>query len=422
MAQLSEWAISLASTGRRARCSIRLPGGTIRVGGTPDCDLTLPGAGNAVCHLEVAEATLAAHSEAGACSVNRRRLRATQRMLRDGDRVKVGGCIMRVAKATGVPTSDQRDKSRFTWHWYALCLALAGATMLGVLALFISSPPTRAATGAARQALAPAQALRRLALVRREIAAHPGLTHITASQDAGGAIRLAGQCRASGELTLALARLRARNIDLINNVFCSDQLVREVQAIVLRAGYEDVRVLPGADPQTLIISGDILQNDRWAHVAQALAHVARLRSWTVVNDTGMYLGEIVAILRAAHLSSGFSVVRRDGQLTITGQLPLKDQQQLLALLQAWRVSHPGSPRVVFQDFPVNRSTSKVFASPISSISGTPGASVLELQNGARMQVGSTASDGLIITQLNSRGIELRGDDALLYIPMRAYGT
>lgn len=386
-----------------------LPEGDFRIGGDdPDLDLTPEGGHTAV--LTVTETGVALQTQAR-CWLDGKATAELPDVIPADVVVDVGGVVLMVGDAehtfreASVP--DRNDaippgRARRVLAAVSLIVVAAGAVGGGVWSYATLAAGTVQADPNAWRSGWEADAAREgLALKTRP----------------DGLLELAGRCRSAGDRGKLTARLREHGVIFRDVTLCQDDLVRNVKALLLLHGFDEVRVTPDEAIGEVKIAGRILADARWQKAVAAMATLRGLDAWTVEDDTGESVKALIGMLRKTDLIGKLSVAREKGMILLTGVLDEGGKRALGSVLSAFSTQFPSAPRTVVQNIPTARIQADIFPAPVVSFGGRDELAFLDLANGTRVKNGSRLPTGYVIVGIDRNGIDLEREGELMHIPL-----
>ncbi|WP_145519510.1 type III secretion system inner membrane ring subunit SctD, partial [Yersinia bercovieri] len=111
----------------------------------------------------------------------------------------------------------------------------------------------------------------------------PALQGVKGSWLSDGSVMLSGHCTSSSAIINLQNFLVLNHIVFQNQLVCDDHLITSINDVLHQYGYQDVEVKIGEKSGDIILHGSIEMGAQWLDVQKALASVAGLKSWKVVN-------------------------------------------------------------------------------------------------------------------------------------------
>lgn len=245
----------------------------------------------------------------------------------------------------------------------------------------------------------------------------PALQGIKSIWLADGSVILSGHC-ASSSLIEPLQHFLLRNhIAFRNQLVCDDHLLGSVGELLHQHGYPEIEVRLGDVPGEIIIHGAVHMGEQWLKVQDALAMVPGLEGWQVVNINDGYIPPLMEQLKTVGLLGSLSMTGNLKEITLSGVLSLKQQQQLTEILAALSQQYPNFPSVRYQNIPVVDRSAQLLPAEIVSYGGNGHAEFVRLANGRRLQQGSVLANGYKVVFIGEQGLALLKANELAHIPM-----
>ncbi len=325
---------------------LHLPDGELTLGAGPqwDINLRLDRHQDQHCILRVSQEDVFLLPFSMPCKINNRRIskKLSQEPIRlqAGQIIKIGSCAFILARAgehvaVAPPT-------RHNW------LKILGIAVPGGLAAAILVTLLYASQALRASVPSSSQEPFNLAQYQQDLEA-TGLTHVRVEHDPTGALTLSGSCWETAKLEPFLNQLIESGIAYRNQVMCQDELQRSVSYVLRANGYQHAQVTAGPTLGSIAISGSMRANKQWAKVSRQLNQLPGLKAWSVTNNAEQTIDSLVLALREKNLLSRLSIVKQDGTLTVTGQLPKDQRQSLQQILDSYRQQQ--HLRIVYQDIP-----------------------------------------------------------------------
>ncbi|MFM0515378.1 type III secretion system inner membrane ring subunit SctD, partial [Paraburkholderia sp. RL17-373-BIF-A] len=231
-------------------------------------------------------------------------------------------------------------------------------------------------------------------------------------------LMLSGRCHDLDKLSALIEKLRADGVRLQQEMVCDEDLKRSVRALLANYGYNDVLLMLSADG-LVSIDGPVRNDALFPELVDALDKIPGLRDWQISNRTADELGQLLSKLRIANLLTGVSAVRSERGWMLSGQFEPERLEALTSLVASWniQVGSPTPMRFVSATAAAVRSTD-YFPAAISIVGGNANSPFLELANGMRLTVGSSALSGTRIVDISAAGVSLIDGQRLIFLPLR----
>lgn len=242
----------------------------------------------------------------------------------------------------------------------------------------------------------------------------PALAGVKVNWTTDGGVTLSGHC-ASSSTVIELQNFLARNqIVFRNKLVCDDHLAASVSDALHQYGYQDIEVRAGKTSGNVILYGDIEMGKQWLNVQDALAAVAGLKGWSVVNSHNGQVPRLVEKLRVLGLLGYLSMTQNQKEIVISGLLSPEQQQQLRQMLAQ---QHSDELPVRYQNIPAADQTAQLLPAAIVSYGGNSHAKFIQLANGVRLQQGFVLDNGYKVIDISEQGLSLFKANNLIQIPM-----
>ncbi|CRL45279.1 hypothetical protein SGGMMB4_02894 [Sodalis glossinidius str. 'morsitans'] len=242
----------------------------------------------------------------------------------------------------------------------------------------------------------------------------PGMDKVKAVWAADGVLTLSGYCAEGAQMGAARLRLASWGVVFRDRVVRGDLLARDVQDLLLQAGYTGARVRSTA-PGEVCIQGDITMGKRWTAVLPQLRLIPGLRRWHIENRHAVQSRAIISALRDNGLLAEISVTPVGDAFTLSGVLDAPGKARVIRLLDRLRTQFPGLA-LSYQAVPASADGAQRLPSPAAGIIHSRHGDYLMLENGVRLQVGSQLPDGGEVIALTDRAISIHYRGTLINYP------
>lgn len=237
------------------------------------------------------------------------------------------------------------------------------------------------------------------------------LTQLSAQWQKDGALQLSGYCESSDALMPLWLALQSHNIRYRDNVICADQLMRNVQDILIQAGYTQAHVVSRGQGN-VAIDADIRMGKQWEAVQPLLAEVPGLRHWQIENTSE----EIGNVLISELLKQGFAgkvnLTNTEQRFILSGVLNAQDKQTLTGLMQDILTRYP-NVALSYQEVPISSEFSRQLPAPVTGIIHSRRGNYLVLGNGDNLSIGSRLADGSEVVAIHDTSVTFRQGRALI---------
>lgn len=267
---------------------------------------------------------------------------------------------------------------------------------------------------------AQSSTLARMADIKAQLARmtkDPRLSAVHFEWSDADVLLIKGWCNRESDIKNIVSFLKSSGVNYTLTIISQDGLIENVETVLQQNGYEDINVVAGDAPGKVVILGQLEQNTQWQNVTQLLTDIPGLKSWQVKSEDDKELNSIIETLRAASLLSLLSVQRIDDRIILSGKLNSKERKELGGVLRKHMLSFPAMDEVIYQNINAGVGALGIFPSPIVSVGGNSQSLYLELESGARLQVGALLPGGYRIQNIDEQnGIELARQGELLHVP------
>lgn len=242
-----------------------------------------------------------------------------------------------------------------------------------------------------------------------------GLSHIRADWKQDGSLLLSGYCQHGAQMQAALLTFDSWGVMYRDNVVCADQLVRDVQDVLMQAGYADAQVI-GQSPGDVVIRANIVMGQRWNKVQPLLAELPGLKHWQIENPHQAQSQAIITTLVQKGLAGLVSVTPINQAFVVSGVLDQSHKQLLQQTLTGLRQQYPAL-MLSYQEVPASNEGDKYLPAPIAGfVQGRHGEYLL-LTDGQRLQLGSQLPAGGEIVALTPQAVAISYQGALINCPL-----
>ncbi|MBS0056519.1 type III secretion system inner membrane ring subunit SctD [Yersinia sp. Marseille-Q3913] len=245
----------------------------------------------------------------------------------------------------------------------------------------------------------------------------PVLQGVKGSWLSDGSLILSGYCTSSPAIINLQNFLVLNHIVFQNQLVCDDHLITSINDVLHQYGYQDIDVKIGGEPGNIILYGAIEMGGQWLEVQKALASVAGLKSWKVVNTHDGQISQLVERLREQGLLGYLSMMQSNKEVIISGVLSPDQQQQLMGMLATLAQQQPDYLTVSYQNIPISDQTEQLLPAGIVSYGGNHHSGFVQLANGLRLQQGTVLANGYKVIFIGEQGISLLKTNKLVHIPM-----
>ncbi len=230
-------------------------------------------------------------------------------------------------------------------------------------------------------------------------------------------LQIKGWCRQESDIKNVVSFLKSSGVNYTLAIISQDGLIENVETVLQQNGFENINVIAGDAPGKVIIIGQLEQNAQWQNVTQLLTDIPGLKSWQVKSEDDKELNSIIEALRTANLLSKLSIQRVDERIILSGKLNGKERKSLGDVMRKHMLAFPTTEEVIYQNINAGVGALGIFPSPIVSVGGNSQSLYLELESGARLQVGARLPGGYQIQNIDEEnGIELARQGELLHVP------
>ncbi|EOI6865021.1 type III secretion system inner membrane ring subunit SctD, partial [Yersinia enterocolitica] len=210
--------------------------------------------------------------------------------------------------------------------------------------------------------------------------------------------------------------LLSNHVMFRNQLVCDDRLITSVIEVLHQYGYQDIEVYTGKEVGNVILHGAIEMGAKWLSVQKALATIAGLKGWMVINSQDGQIPRLVESLRKIGLLGYLSMTQSNKEIVISGVLSSEQQQHLKEML-ATLTLQPDTFPVRYQSIPASDQTTQLLPAAIVSYGGNNYSKFVQLANGVRLQQGAVLDNGYKVILIGERGISLLKSNHLVQIPM-----
>ena len=244
----------------------------------------------------------------------------------------------------------------------------------------------------------------------------PPLEGIKAAWLADGSVSLSGHCTSSSAVIQLQNFLVSNHVIFRNQLICDDRLVASVIEVLHQYGYQDIEVYTGKDAGSITLHGAIEMGEKWLRVQKALATIAGLKGWTVINSQDGQIPQLVECLRKIGLLGYLSMTQSNKEIVISGMLSPEQQQHLKEALAVFSLQPDAIP-IRYQNIPASDQTTQLLPAAIVSYGGNNNSRFVQLASGVRLQQGTVLENGYKVILIGERGISLLKSNHLVQIPM-----
>lgn len=244
----------------------------------------------------------------------------------------------------------------------------------------------------------------------------PLLEGINAAWLADGSVALSGHCVSSSAVIQLQNFLLSNHVIFRNQLVCDDRLITSVIEVLHQYGYQDIEVYTGKEVGNVILHGAIEMGAKWLSVQKALATIAGLKGWMVINSQDSQIPRLVESLRKIGLLGYLSMTQSNKEIVISGVLSSEQQQHLKEMLATLALQPDAFP-VRYQSIPASDQTTQLLPAAIVSYGGNNYSKFVQLANGVRLQQGAVLDNGYKVILIGERGISLLKSNHLVQIPM-----
>ncbi|CNE93202.1 type III secretion system inner membrane ring subunit SctD [Yersinia bercovieri] len=245
----------------------------------------------------------------------------------------------------------------------------------------------------------------------------PALQGVKGSWLSDGSVMLSGHCTSSSAIINLQNFLVLNHIVFQNQLVCDDHLITSINDVLHQYGYQDVEVKIGEKSGDIILHGSIEMGAQWLDVQKALASVAGLKRWKVVNTHDGQISLLVERLKKLGLLGYLSMRQSNKEVIISGVLSPDQQQQLMNMLETLAQQQPDYLAVRYQNIPISDQTEQLLPAGIVSYGGNRHSGFVQLANGLRLQQGTMLANGYKVIFIGEQGISLLKANQLIHIPM-----
>ncbi|MDA5498199.1 type III secretion system inner membrane ring subunit SctD [Yersinia aleksiciae] len=245
----------------------------------------------------------------------------------------------------------------------------------------------------------------------------PALQGVKAGWLSDGSVMLSGHCTSSSAVINLQNFLALNHIVFRNQLVCDDHLITNVSDVLHQYGYQDTDIHAGKEPGVIIIHGAIEMGGQWSKAQEALASIAGLKSWKVVNTHDGQISQLIERLRELGLLGYLSMVQNNKEVTISGVLAPDQRRKLTEMLAILAQQQPELLAVRYQNIPISDQAAKLLPAAIVSYGGNRNSGFVQLANGLRLQQGSVLANGYKVIFIGEQGISLLKTNNLIHIPM-----
>lgn len=242
------------------------------------------------------------------------------------------------------------------------------------------------------------------------------LEGIKAAWLADGSVVLSGHCTSSSAVIQLQNFLVSNHIIFRNQLICDDRLIESVIEVLHQYGYQDIEVYTGKETGSVTLHGAIEMGEKWLCVQKALATIAGLKGWAVINTQDDQISRLVKCLRKIGLLGYLSMTKSNKEIVISGVLSSEQQQHLKETLAELSLQSDTIP-IRYQNIPASDQTTQLLPAVIVSYGGNNNSRFVQLANGVRLQQGAVLDNGYKVILIGERGISLLKSNHLVQIPM-----
>lgn len=327
--------------------------------------------------------------DAGAASVWVNGRRHTQsKPLPDTGMLRVGGVTLVFGPQEADLASFQPPKRRSVAFWGGALILVALISLASLL--LMSHEPTPE----------PDLSVRVDALLQQMT-----LPQVRTQWDQNHILQLSGYSPTDKMLEPVRNRLQSWGVQYRDNVVCADQLERNVQDVLIQAGYLQVCV-QSTGKGDVTIRADITMGQRWTAVQPHLAEVPGLTHWQIENPYEEQGEAIITALIQSGLGGAVSMNAIGKSFVISGVLDSDEKQRVTALIADLRTRYPGV-KLSYQEVPASNEFSQRLPAPVAGIIHGPRGDYLVLENGVRLSVGSRLPDGSEVVVLTDKAVTFK---------------
>lgn len=269
-------------------------------------------------------------------------------------------------------------------------------------------------------AKAQSSTLARMADIKAQLARmakDPRLSAVHLEWSDADVLQIKGWCSHENDIKNLMSFLKSNGVNYTLAVISQDGLIENVETVLQQNGYENINIIADDAPGKVIILGQVEQNAQWQNVTQLLTDIPGLKSWQVKAEDDREMNSIIESLRTANLLSLLSVQRIDDRIILSGKLKSKDRKALSVVMRKHMLDFPATEEVIYQNINAGVGALGIFPSPIVSVGGNSQSLYLELESGARLQIGAHLPGGYRIQNIDEEnGIELARQGELLHVP------